>query len=81
MRTAKVLSADVERATDSPIGDLPQEIELPAKDRPIFLSAVTARATHLLTGDRAHFGPYFGLTIAGVRIERPADYLRRESWE
>jgi hypothetical protein len=56
-------------------------MELPATDRPIFLSAVAVRATHLLTGDRAHFGPYFGLTIAGVRIERPADYLRRESWE
>ncbi|MBS3780452.1 MAG: PIN domain-containing protein [Desulfovermiculus sp.] len=31
-------------------------LELPAKDQPIFLAALQARATHLLTGDKAHFG-------------------------
>jgi len=33
-------------------------LELPYKDRPIFLAAVKGRATHLLTGDLAHFGPF-----------------------
>ena len=33
-------------------------IDLPEKDRPIFLAAVKCRATHLLTGDVRHFGPF-----------------------
>src|SRR4051794_22230499 len=32
-------------------GDLPLKIHLPAKDAPILLAAIEARATHLLTGD------------------------------
>ena len=33
-------------------------IDLPAKDRPIFLTALRYGATHLLTGDMRHFGPF-----------------------
>ncbi len=36
-----------------------------AKDEPIFLAALLAQATHLLTGDLKHFGHYFGQTVAG----------------
>src|ERR1700675_2542178 len=32
-------------------GKLPREISLPEKDVPILMSAIQARATHLLTGD------------------------------
>ena len=39
-------------------GSKPCPLELPAKDQPIFLAALQARATHLLTGDKAHFGAY-----------------------
>jgi len=49
-------------------------IELPADDQLIFGAAVASRATHLLTGDKKHFGPYFedpkrtaGITIQTVR--------------
>lgn len=52
-----------------------QDIQLPDKDWPILLSAITCEATHLLTGDRQHFGPLFGRDIMGVRICRPSDYL------
>jgi len=55
---------------------LPPEVELPDKDRPILLAAIAAHATHLLTGDLTHFGPYSGRTIAGVLILRPGEYLR-----
>lgn len=55
---------------------LPTGLDLPAKDRPILLAAVHARATYLLTGDVTHFGPYFGKSIEGVQILRPAEYLR-----
>jgi hypothetical protein len=59
-------------------GELPDGITLPDKDRPILLSAIAASATHLITGDRVHFGRYFGCRVAGVLIERPADYLGRK---
>jgi predicted nucleic acid-binding protein len=55
---------------------LPTGVDLPAKDRPILLAALHARATHLLTGDVAHFGSYFGKGIDGVQIVRPPEYLR-----
>jgi hypothetical protein len=55
---------------------LPKNLSLPEKDAPIFLAAVAARATHLLTGDLRHFGPYFGRTIGGILILPPATYLR-----
>jgi predicted nucleic acid-binding protein len=58
---------------------LPPEILLPDKDAPIFLAAIEARATHLLTGDVRHFRPYFGKTIAGIAIARPGTYLREHS--
>jgi uncharacterized protein len=54
---------------------LPKGIELPDKDRPVFLAAVQAKATHFLTGDHKHFGAYRGKTFGGVRIVTPADYL------
>ncbi len=55
---------------------LPPGIDLPPKDRPILLAAVRAGASHLVTGDATHFGRYFGARIAGVRVQRPADFLR-----
>jgi predicted nucleic acid-binding protein len=55
---------------------LPRGISLPEKDVPIILAAIEARATHLLTGDVRHFGPYFGKKIAGVAIVLPGEYLR-----
>jgi predicted nucleic acid-binding protein len=50
--------------------------ELPEKDRPILAAAIGARATHLLTGDVQDFGMYYGQTIEGVLILRPAVYFR-----
>jgi predicted nucleic acid-binding protein len=55
------------------------EIELPEKDWPILGGAEGSGATHLITGDQRHFGLYFGRQILGVRIVRPADYLRSKT--
>lgn len=55
---------------------LPRGISLAEKDIPILLAAIEARATHLLTGDLQHFGPYFGKQIESVRIALPGEYLR-----
>jgi predicted nucleic acid-binding protein len=54
---------------------LPPEVELPPKDRPILVAAIRAGASHLVTGDVMHFGRYFGTRIAGVRVQKPADFL------
>jgi AbrB family looped-hinge helix DNA binding protein len=48
---------------------------LPEKDLPILRAAVAANATHLVTGDRKHFGHLFGEKVAGVLVARPADHL------
>lgn len=58
---------------------LPPGILLPAKDVPILLAAIGARATLLLTGDVRHFRAYFGKKIEGIAIMRPGEYLRRHN--
>ena len=73
------LVAALEIVPDVAGSDPPAGVMLPEKDVPILLAAITAQATHLLTGDRAHFGAYFGRRIAGVLIQRPGDYLATRS--
>ena len=58
---------------------LPARIRLPEKDVPILLAAIDARATHLLTGDLKHFGPYMNREYAGLFIMTPGEYLRTKS--
>jgi hypothetical protein len=50
-------------------------IDLPDKDQPILLAAIGVGATHLLTGDFRHFGPYYGKRVEGVLILPPGAYL------
>lgn len=61
---------------DAMMGDLPRGISLPEKDAPILLAAIEAQATHLLTGDLRHFGPYLGKKIAGIIVLLPGEYLQ-----
>lgn len=60
---------------------LPRGIALPEKDVPIVLAALEAGATHLLTGDVRHFGPYFGKKIEGLLVMLPGEYLRMRDRE
>jgi predicted nucleic acid-binding protein len=46
-------------------------IILPAKDEPVLQAAIAANASHLITGDRRHFGAYFGQRIGSVLILKP----------
>lgn len=55
--------------------DLPELPTLPEKDRPILLAAIVHGATHLLTGDKEHFGHLFGRSVRGVLVVTPATYL------
>jgi predicted nucleic acid-binding protein len=54
---------------------IPCPIELPEKDRPVLLAAISIKANYLLTGDMIHFGKYFGQTVRGIKICLPRDYL------
>lgn len=54
----------------------PHGVSLPEKDMPILLAALTARCTHLLTGDIRHFGSYLGKKIEGMQLMLPGDYLK-----
>jgi hypothetical protein len=44
---------------------------LPEKDRPVMSAAVHMRCDVLVTGDRAHFGRFYGRALAGVAIHSP----------
>ncbi len=59
-----------------PVTDKIRESGLPEKDLPVLAAAVGARATHLITGDHRHFGSFFGEHLQGVKVQRPADYLK-----
>jgi len=52
-------------------------VSLPEKDRPVLLAAIQTRATHFVTGDIRHFGPYRLRQVGGVLICTPRDYLSR----
>jgi len=49
---------------------------VPSKDAPMLGAAAAARVDVLVTGDRRHFGRWYGATVGGVRIERPRRALR-----
>jgi uncharacterized protein len=55
---------------------LPPTLVLPVNDVPIFRAAAAAGATHLLTGDKQHFGAYFDQRFEGVLIVTPRTYLQ-----
>jgi predicted nucleic acid-binding protein len=45
---------------------------LAEKDRPVLAAAIRLACDALVTGDRTHFGAFFGRTLAGVKIYSPA---------
>jgi predicted nucleic acid-binding protein len=57
--------------------DSPYPPYLDEKDRPIFRSAYACRASHLITGDIAHFGVFMSKPeeTAGIIILTPAMFL------
>jgi predicted nucleic acid-binding protein len=63
----------------APQGPLSAEVPivLPEKDRLIFVAARSAHASHLLTGDRKHFGAYMDRPerTGGLVIQTVAAYL------
>ena len=82
LKRLKRLLADMEILPGhaAPAPSLPPAAgELPEKDRPILTAAIHAHATHLLTGDRRHFGQWYGKRLGGVLVQSPAQYLQHHS--
>jgi len=44
---------------------------LAEKDRPVLAAAIELGCEALVTGDRTHFGAFYGKTLAGVKIYSP----------
>jgi hypothetical protein len=52
-----------------PESELPEMLMLPIKDVPVLAAAARHNADILITGDRNHFGRYYGHQVLGVLIE------------
>jgi predicted nucleic acid-binding protein len=65
----------VEMVPDRPSTDCP--LALAEKDRPIFAAALEGGATHLLTGDRQHFGAWMNSPAksCGVAVQSVSEFL------
>lgn len=44
---------------------------LPEKDRPVLVAAARMKCETLVTGDRTHFGAFYGRSLGGVAIHSP----------
>lgn len=75
-RTRLTELAEALQLSEAFIRELPRGVSLPDKDMPILLAAIEAGATHLLTGDMRHFGPYLGRKLAGLMVMLPGQYLK-----
>ena len=74
-RTLDALAGEMRVVHETGAWAVPEGIDLPPKDRPILSAAIVSGATHLITGDQTHFGPWYGKQVGGVLILRPAAYL------
>ena len=55
----------------APSGATPPVLVLPEKDRPVLRAAVWMRCQALVTGDKAHFGRFYGRALEAVAIHSP----------
>lgn len=63
-KTFDELFSAITVVSESP--DAPYPADLDEKDRPIFQAAYACRATHLITGDIAHFGAFMNSQTPGI---------------
>jgi len=57
--------------------ELPKNVTIREKDKPILMSAIAAKADFLITGDVRDFGKFYGKKISGVIVLPPSGYLNR----
>lgn len=70
-----VLEALLPRFHQAPLRSMDPEwtspLALPEKDRPVLAAAIQCHCQALVTGDRKHFGDFYGQTVHGVTIHSP----------
>ncbi len=54
---------------------LASQLPLPPKDQPVLAAAIALNCTHLVTGDKTHFGNLFGQAVHGVIVMSPSQLL------
>jgi predicted nucleic acid-binding protein len=75
----EALIGSIRVVAESSQSSLPAGVRLHAKDVPILQAAISAGATHLLTGDLRDFGHLLGHRVGGVVIQTPGDFLKSRS--
>lgn len=69
------LAALLDRLEVAPLQADPESMTslsaLPTKDRPVVAAAVRMTCDALVTGDRTHFGRFYGRKLAGVAVHSP----------
>lgn len=73
------LASSIELVSEAASSGIPSGVELHDKDEPILAAAISTACTHLITGDRRHFGRFLGETIEGVLVLTPRNYLDRQT--
>jgi predicted nucleic acid-binding protein len=65
-----------EFSTTTEFQELPAVMnQLPEKDRPVLTDAIFAHADFLITGDKRHFGQWYGVSLLGIGIEPPSEII------
>jgi predicted nucleic acid-binding protein len=63
------------RVQTAPLRPHPEDAGLPGalaeKDRPVLAAAMRLGCEALVTGDRTHFGAFYGRSLGGVKIHSP----------
>jgi predicted nucleic acid-binding protein len=76
----QVLDAFLARMNLAAAHAVPETIEaslaVPEKDRPVLAAAIRLRCDALVTGDRTHFGAFYGKRLGGVAIYSPRSRQR-----
>jgi len=71
LQSLETLVAKVRVAATSPATLGAGLAGLPEKDRPVVAAAAALSCEILVTGDRTHFGKFYGRLVQGVRIHSP----------
>jgi uncharacterized protein len=71
----EILNAFPARTNLAALHSIPEGIEaalaIPEKDRRVLAAAIRPNCDALVTGDRTHFGEFYGKRLGGVAIHSP----------
>ena len=68
----ETILSDLTVVETQPISTMPEAVRrLPEKDQPVISAAIHYECEALVTGDRTHFGAWYGKKLGGVKIYSP----------